>query len=365
MRVSCLIAAGSVALLAVACHSPVTVPGPAAAAFAIAPRDTAILAGDDFRIRVTAVDSAGNSVRLTPIISADGPANVSGTRVTGTNPGRVKLIAVSGSLRDSAFVSVVPDAMVLAARADGIYLFRSDGSDKRRVITAQGARSPRWLPGSSSFVFSIGLQHAYKSDLDGKVTPLLQNPEIFSAELWAHPTRDGQWVYFGGYDLADFRGQPYRVRADGSQLTLAPGFTSDNFTQGHPSASPDGKLLAYFREEFSSRNVLIRVLDMENETLLVAGVPGHGPEWSHGDSIGYVDMQGGVSGPIRLMSSRGNGRRQVGSGTAYDFGFDWSPDDKWIIANDLTSGRLEIIEVRTGVRLPLSYSTGFFNPSWK
>ena len=57
---------------------------------------------------------------------------------------------------------------------------------------------------------------------------------------------------------------------------------------------------------------------------VVRDVPGHAPEWSHGDSIAYLDMQGGDWGPIRLMSSAGLGRRAVGLGTTYDFGIDWS-----------------------------------------
>ena len=346
-------------------HNGVTSPELPAVAFTLYPRDTVIVSGNDYRLRVSAVDSTGSSVRVVPSISIDGPAVAAGTRLTGREPGRVKIVATSGELRDSAFFTIVPDGTLLAARPDGIYAFRTDGSGLRRVAAAMSARSPRWLPDGRRFVFSVGLSHGYISDLSGNVSPLLSNSSALAAELWAHPSRDGQWVYFGGYDWQQFRGQPYRVRPDGTGMTLVPGFPSDNFTQGHPTPDPTGNKLAYFREEFSSRNVFIRVLDMNTGEFLVTDVPGHAPEWSHGDSIGYLDMKGGTSGPIRLMSSAGLGRRQIGSGETYDFGFDWSPDDRWIVATDLRSQRLEIIEVRTGLRLPLTYSAGYINPAWK
>ena len=77
-------------------------------------------------------------------------------------------------------------------------------------------------------------------------------------------------------------------------------------------------------------------------------MPGHSPEWSHGDSIAFLGLVGADRGPIHLMSSTGEGRRRLGTGTQYDFGIDWSPDDQWILARDLVSQRLEVIRVATG-----------------
>ena len=65
------------------------------------------------------------------------------------------------------------------------------------------------------------------------------------------------------------------------------------------------------------------------------------------------------------MSSAGQGHRQLGTGTAYDFGIDWSPDDQWMVARDMASGHLEVIRVATGERIPLPYSLGMHDPAWK
>ena len=50
---------------------------------------------------------------------------------------------------------------------------------------------------------------------------------------------------------------------------------------------------------------------------------------------------------------------------AYAFGMDWSPDDRWIVAHDADAVLLEIVRVSTGERIPLPYSTGFYEPAWK
>lgn len=334
----------------------------------VAPRDTAVYTGGTYTLAALTEDRFGNT-RSTPVSAAvseaPGVAAVANGAVTGQAIGRARIMVTAAGGQVPVFVSVVPQGTLAAARADGIYVFGLDGSGYRRVAAAQGARSPRWFPDGQRFVFSTGLSHAWVSDLNGVTRPLVQGQNPLQAELWAHPSRDGQWVYFGGYSGSEFRGYPYRVRADGTGLQLVPGFTADNFTQAHPSPSPAGDRVAYFREEGDSRNVNLRVLNLLTGVVELQGVAGHAPEWSHGDSIAYLDAQGEVWGPIRLMSSAGGGRRQLGTGTAYDFGMDWSPNDQWIVARDLPSGYLEIIRVATGERIPLPFTTEMWNPAWK
>jgi hypothetical protein len=334
----------------------------------VAPGDTAVYTGGTYTLAALAEDRFGNT-RAAPVGAAvsEAPAvaAVANGSVTGQAIGRARIMVTAGGAQVPVFVSVVPQGTLAAARADGVYVFGLDGSGYRRVAAAQGARSPRWFPDGQRFVFSTGLGHAWVSDLDGVTRPLVQGQNPLEAELWPHPSRDGQWVYFGGYSGGEFRGYPYRVRADGTGLQLVPGFTADNFTQAHPSTSPAGDRVAYFREEGSSRIVSLRVLNMTTGQVVLRDVPGHSPEWSHGDSIAYLDMQGGEWGPIRLMSSTGAGRRQLGTGTSYDFGIDWSPNDQWLVARDLPSGYLEIIRVATGERIPLPFTTHMWDPAWK
>jgi hypothetical protein len=344
------------------------VPG-APAQFSVTPADTAVYVGASYTLHSSMRDRWGNPLAAqTVTYTVDAPAAVAvaGGTVTGQVIGRSRIVAqAGGGVAGTAFVSVVPQGTLLAGRGDGIYVFGLDGSGMRRVATAAGARAPRWFPDGQQFVFSVGIQHAYVSDLNGLVRTLLTDPSSFAAELWAHPSRDGQWVYFGGYDLS-FRGYPYRVHPNGTGLSLVPGFVPDDHNQSHPSVSPTGDRVAYFREGVDTRDVTIRVLRMQNGTFSVLNVPGHSPEWSHADSIAFLDMQGDNSGPIKLMASDGSGQRYVGSPLAhYDFGIDWSPDDKWIVAREAFASHLELIEVATGRVIPLPYSTALSTPAWK
>lgn len=334
----------------------------------VLPRDTAVYVGGSYALRAATEDRFGNRGPATVTsATSQGPAtaSVAGTSVTGQAIGRTAVGTMAGGTQQQVFVSVVPQGTLAAARLDGIYTFGLDGSGYRVVAAAPDARSPRWFPNGQRIVYSTGLGHGWVTDLTRDVRPLVADANPLDAELWAHPSRDGEWVYFGGYSGNAFRGYPYRVRADGTGLQLVPGFKADDFTQGHPSPSPAGDRVAYFREEGVARNVTLRVLDMRTGSVLLKDVPGHSPEWSHGDSIAYLDMQGASQGPIRLMSSAGEGHRQVGSGASYAFGIDWSPDDQWIVARDGESGRLEIIRVATGQRIPLPYTDGLYDPAWK
>jgi hypothetical protein len=338
------------------------------ARLSLLPADSTLYVGRSYTLRSGVADTWGNVIpgQNVTLTAEGGAATLSGNTLTGQTVGRVRIRAQAGTVTGEVFASVVPEGTLLAAGNDGLYVFGTDGSDFRRVIATQSARSPRWFPNGQQFVYGIGLSHAFVGDLNGGSRPLVTGANPLQAELWPHPSRDGQWVYFGGYSGGEFRGYPYRVRADGTGLMLAPGFTPDDFTQGHPSTSPAGDKITYFREVGHSRNVFIRVQSMLTGALL-AEVSGHQPEWSHGDSIAYLDTQGNDNGPIRVMASNGTGGRIIGNGTQrYHFGIDWSPTDRWIVARAAdNTGRLEIVEVATGLRLPLGFATNLREPAWR
>lgn len=357
----------SVALLLVsACSRAAANPEPAPAGMiggsevdqvTVSPRDTAVYVGERYALRASVEIEAAAS---------DAPSiATAGRSVRGVAPGRTRILVTVRDRQVPVYVSVVPRGTLAAAGPNGIYTFGLDGSGYRRVVEAEGARSPRWFPDGRHFVYTSGRLGAGRvADLDGTTRPLVQWSEP-EAQLWAHPSRDGEWVYFGGYSGPHLRGYPYRVRADGTGVQLVPRFVRDDRNQSHPSTSPDGGRVAYFREEGASRDVTLRILDLRSGKVVLRDIPGHAPEWSHGDSIAYLHTDGGESGPIRLMSSDGAGHRQVGTGRMYDFGYDWSPDDRWIVAHDLEARRLEIIHVATGQRIPLPYSAGLSDAVWK
>lgn len=333
------------------------------------PRDTAVYVGGSFAPRVAALDRWGNetAVAVTAAVS-DAPAVVAaGTSIIGVALGRTRVLVTAGGAQFPVFVSVVPLGTLLAARSDGIYMFNLDGSEYRRVLQAPGARAMRWFPDGESFVFNTGVSHATVVDLaTSTARPLVAGANPLDGELWPHPSRDGQWVYFGGYTGGGVRGYPYRVRADGSGLQLIPGFTADDHTQAHPSPSPTGDRVVYFREDAgNSPNVTLRIMNVQTGQLVLQDVPGRAPEWSRGDSIAYLGLMSSDRGPILLMSSAGGFPRMLGTGTQYDSGIDWSPDNQWIAARDLVSQRLEVIHVATGQRISLPYTTGMWTPAWR
>ncbi|HET6228590.1 MAG TPA: hypothetical protein VFE05_00845 [Longimicrobiaceae bacterium] len=212
-------------------------------------------------------------------------------------------------------------------------------------------------------MYSVGLTHAYLADFGGNSARLVRADTLL-AELWGHPSADGQWVYFGGYDQ-DFKGAPYRIHPDGSALQLVPAFQNDGIIQAHPSPSPDGTRVAYFREALGSRNTVMRVLNMATGSFSALDVPGHSPEWSHGDTIGYIYAGNNAYGPIRVMASNGTGIRTV-TRAGYELGITWAPNDRFIAARNASTGMIDIVEVSTGKTAPLSWlGPSFYDPAWR
>jgi len=337
----------------------------------VGPLDTAVIVGRSYPLRFQVFDRLDNPVEVAPSVTvAGGNVSRSGFTVTGIAPGRTTLSLSAGSTLRSVSVSVVPAGTLLAAGADGIYMFEMDGSGMRRV-TGTGATQPRWFPDGQRFVFSTlrgasgGYGHAKVSDLNGATRNLVQAPgRLIDSEVWAHPSRDGEWVYFGGYDGS--AGHPYRVRADGTGLETIPGYVARvAVNEAHPSPSPQGDRVAFFSQGGGPHIVDIRVRSTVTGELLVKDVSGHTPEWSHGDTIAFLDTGWNEAGPIMLMASSGTGVRRLTDRAVYRFGMDWSPDDRWIVGYAADIQRLEVVNVATGHAIPLPYSAGLFTPAWK
>jgi Tol biopolymer transport system component len=94
-------------------------------------------------------------------------------------------------------------------------------------------------------------------------------------------------------------------------------------------------------------------------------VHGFAPRWApNSASIAYLAISQGGGGPIDIIQSDGTGNRVVKANT-YDFGLDWSPDGQWLISQNDSTTALDIINVNTGMTLPLPFTnSNTWSPSW-
>jgi hypothetical protein len=71
-----------------------------------------------------------------------------------------------------------------------------------------------------------------------------------------------------------------------------------------------------------------------------------------------------VDGRVKILAANGAGLRAITPvGQAFSIALDWSPDGQWLLARD--SYALELIEVSSGLVLPLGYGTSMSDPVWR
>jgi hypothetical protein len=334
----------------------VIVPG-AAVRMTVLPSDTSVYVGGSYALRITTEDRFGHAgSRITA--ASDAPAVATATTsVTGHATGRTRVVMKAGQLQVPIFVSVVPQG-TMAVVADGIHAVGLDGSGYRRMVQEGPGGAPGWFPDGLRLVFTRR-GRTWISGPDGVAQPLVQGTNPLAAEARPRPSRNGEWVYFDGYD-ADNHSSPYRVRADGTGLQLLPGFTPDARYAGRTTPSPAGDRVVYTQQTASG--LTLRIMDLQTGQLVAQDIPGYEAAWSHGDSIAYLDP----AGVLRMMSSAGQGHRAVVDGIRYVGGFDWSPDDQWIaLRADATDSTLEIVRVATGERIPVPAVGRIFGLAWR
>lgn len=150
------------------------------------------------------------------------------------------------------------------------------------------------------------------------------------------------------------------MHADGSaveRLSLAGSAgTSDIF----PSPSPDNSAVVYAttRGGASVDNPRIEVLHLASGTVTSLGT-GSMPRWSPDGQWIAFNRGGGVM----IVHPDGTGERAV-VGQGYVGELSWSPDSKWIVAQNIIY-RFDLLEVATGLRLPLQFTGDLQAPDWR
>lgn len=222
-----------------------------------------------------------------------------------------------------------------------------DGSGLRNLTNVVGSEAyPSSTRGGSSIVYRDG-DRLFVVDQSAAKRRLFSASGGPSWEGWARLTRDSVWVYFAG------DGVLHRVRRDGSgyqRVTLADGSAVPG-TQPDPSL--DGMRLTYASE------AVTYILALGGDAPPLPTMPGTFPRWSPaGDRIAFISGE-----QVQIMDASGqNVRALTAMGQFYAGGLDWSADGQWIVVRGAKA--LELINVVTGVSLPLPYSGTAYDPSY-
>src|SRR6266513_566926 len=343
-------------------------------AILIMPVDTAIYVGPSYTIRGGVVDR-WNNARTDPVVytATPGVSVSSSGVVTASTIGRYALTATGGGLSEIIHLSVVPQATLAALvnRSDGLHIItvNLDGSgfhDVVRVSDGGIGPRPRWIPGTSTIIYTDyvnGLQQLRTVDATGKVSTFLPSPPAtMTHQAEPSPSANAPVLYFSAYDsrCSDYAYCLFRSGIDGTNPELLGDVIAPGEATWHPSASPDGSKAA-----FVTSGAQIKVFDYITRTVSAWSVAGYYPVWSpDGTQIAYVQQYGG---PLHLVNSDGTNQRLISSGNrSYsESPVAWSPDSKWLIAQNVAYGTLDIIEVATGNVLPITNGAGYISLSWK
>lgn len=360
---------------------PVTTQPGAPVGTQVYPQDRPIAVGSAYLLAGRQVDRRGNtvlgSVTFTPTSTVVdvSPAGI----VHGNVIGRAKITIQLGTRMDSAFTSVVPQA-TLALRdysgfvgdSTGYAQMNLDGSDFRWLFKTDVLGSsygpsnelaPQWIPGTGALVHLravSGAPRLFVGDSTGGAHRLIDTPGPITGEADPEVSPDGSWVYFVGHSavgdaiwrVATGGGSPERLTPDSS---YAPFYT--------PSISPDATRLAYIKWD----RLYVRNLST-GDTTRISATQAAGSRWSPtGDWILYAMSlpYAGYSGPLHLIRPDGTGDQVLSPG-AYFPGGSWSPDGTYLIVSRAEIPyHQELIDVTTGMRLPLVYERTWYGPAWR
>lgn len=322
------------------------------------PNDTDAYIGGTVFLRTAVVDRFGN-VRPDPVsfhvLSGHGGLNGLDLGVNGYGPIQV-VGSADGFIDTTTVYGVPPGTMAASGDVTGIFTFNLDGSNLT-TIAPGFAGTLKWAPSGLSLVFDQLVSGQYGGGdqlqsvlLNGQVTTLVNTGAM--ALACPQYSRDGLWIY---YDENNATQPIWRVHSDGSGDSAV--FMAAPEPVLFPSPSPDGTRLAY---TVGGNAGNLKVLTLSTGAAVDLGVKGVADGWSPvGNTIAYVTL----SNALAVINSDGTGGATIAPGP-YGTQFDWSPDGRWIIARNLATSRLELIQVASQLVIPLSYTGTIGSPTW-
>jgi len=324
-------------------------------------RDTSLYVGRSGPLHAFVSDQYGNrrpeAVTYQSLNTSVASVTSAGV-ATAVSTGRATVVVRSAtpSLEDSLYVDVVPAGTIAAVvgafrnLAGGtVVTMNLDGSGVTAVPnSAADNQYLSWTPDGTTLLGHRNY-HVFAMDLSGNARFVVPTSAGFGEDVWPRYTATGGgWVYFAGVRT---NVALYRVRLDGTGLDSMPvGFGTQ------PDPSPDGTRVAW-------SDGTLHVYRYATGTDTALGIAGYAPHWSpDGTLIAYAT---GDPGTISVMKPDGSGQRLLGNGAYFGWAFDWSPDSQWLVVYGTAQGSLALIQVQTGVVLPLGFASGLGQPAWK
>ncbi len=353
------------------------------------PVDTALYVGGTVTFRPYITDAYTNPLKVVPTYqyqSLNGALSITGSgKATGAAIGRGSVSVSAMGFTDTVWASVVPKGRIAIQEAY-IVATNLDGSAFDTVPTPwSGRRSLDWSQVNGTFVYDVNASD-YRSlisqDTTGHARTVVRDP-LMRNEYYPRYAHDGSYIYFTGIDSLTTCWGVWRVHPDGTALEHMVADTLDCGPYAYQSGpapnyasspSPDGTRLVYV----GGRNIpyvggILRVRTFATGADTSLGVIGVFPRWSPtGEWIAYDSL-----GTLMLIRPDGTGNQALAF--RGDDGLvrasSWSPDGQWLVYTgfpyygcpDRTAcfTGLKIVQVATGLKLPLPYTAWLTDPTWQ
>lgn len=276
------------------------------------------------------------------------------------------ILTATETLTPTEIITPKPGTLVFSSCNNSIcaiYSINNDGSDLKKLTGDMvDIFNPQWSPDGTRIIFE-GYPNIYLMNADGSdLTNLTKKSEGRHPD-WAP---DGKQIVFDS--LRSGNDQIYTINIDGTGLKR---LTNNSQEDTLPQWSPNGRWITYMSTNNLSTGGWDYVICVINSigsgiTELTLGVS---PYWSpDSKNIAYSGVERGIS-DIFMIKPDGTGIKDLSNSPADEFGFTWSPDNKFIayVTNINFNADIYKVCVDCESNKPINLTTSDANdqnPSW-